>query len=186
MIRAFRLFRSRYAPWDHTGATIRGGRWNSPGTPLLYTSSSLALACLEVIVHVQNPVAMPAFSFCQIDIPDRLVSRLEEPEASAVPESDILSREFGDRWVRSGISRFRRDAISNTIARLAFKHRLVRDLLYRGIRRAEHRPALAVPSAVVPQELNYLLNPEHRDFQRINWHEPQNFVFDRRLLRLSR
>jgi hypothetical protein len=27
-------------------------RRNSPGTPVLYTSSSLALACLEVIVHV--------------------------------------------------------------------------------------------------------------------------------------
>lgn len=41
---------------------------------------------------------------------------------------------------------------------------------------------LAVPSTLVPIEMNYLLNPAHRDFRRIRLHAPLDFVFDSRLL----
>jgi len=41
---------------------------------------------------------------------------------------------------------------------------------------------LQVPSALVPGESNYLLNPKHPDFQRIQTNPPQPFVFDTRLL----
>jgi len=44
-------------------------------------------------------------------------------------------------------------------------------------------PVLAVPSAVIPQELNYLLNPLHSDFKRIRVGKPDNFRFDPRLRR---
>lgn len=40
---------------------------------------------------------------------------------------------------------------------------------------------LAVPSAVVPSETNYLLNPRHPDFARIDIGEPQELVTDLRL-----
>lgn len=40
---------------------------------------------------------------------------------------------------------------------------------------------LAVPSAVVPQEANLLLNPLHPDFTRVVRGEPQAFVFDLRI-----
>jgi RES domain-containing protein len=43
--------------------------------------------------------------------------------------------------------------------------------------------ALAVPSAIVVAEQNYLLNPDHPDFHRITIHEPEPFEFDPRLLR---
>lgn len=42
---------------------------------------------------------------------------------------------------------------------------------------------LRVPSAVIPTESNYLLNPNHRDFSRIVYGKPQEFVFDERLLK---
>ena len=42
--------------------------------------------------------------------------------------------------------------------------------------------ALSVPSAVVPQERNILLNPAHPDFARIAIGEPEPFSFDPRLL----
>lgn len=42
--------------------------------------------------------------------------------------------------------------------------------------------ALAVPSAVIPEETNYLLNPRHPDFTRIKIGEPRDFVTDLRLL----
>ena len=40
---------------------------------------------------------------------------------------------------------------------------------------------LAVPSAVIPAEQNYLLNPAHRDFKRIRLHKPVAFRFDPRM-----
>jgi len=42
---------------------------------------------------------------------------------------------------------------------------------------------LAVPSVIVPQELNFLLNPRHPQFKRIRIGRPQSFYFDPRLWR---
>jgi RES domain-containing protein len=44
-------------------------------------------------------------------------------------------------------------------------------------------PVLAVPSAVIPPELNYLLNPLHPQFKRIRVGDPEPFRFDPRLQR---
>jgi RES domain-containing protein len=41
--------------------------------------------------------------------------------------------------------------------------------------------AISVPSAVVPKERNYLINPLHGDFSQIRFNEPDSFVFDPRL-----
>ncbi len=41
---------------------------------------------------------------------------------------------------------------------------------------------LAVPSIVVPEEFNLLLNPEHADFHKIKAAASRPFRFDRRLL----
>lgn len=40
---------------------------------------------------------------------------------------------------------------------------------------------LEVPSAVIPQESNFLLNPHHPDFRRVAVHPPESFQFDPRL-----
>jgi RES domain-containing protein len=42
---------------------------------------------------------------------------------------------------------------------------------------------LAVPSAVVPAEINYLLNPKHPSFVKISIGEPQELVTDLRLIK---
>jgi RES domain-containing protein len=42
---------------------------------------------------------------------------------------------------------------------------------------------LSVPSAVIPQERNYILNPAHTDFARIRFYSPIPFHFDDRLRR---
>jgi RES domain-containing protein len=42
---------------------------------------------------------------------------------------------------------------------------------------------LSVPSAVIPSESNYLLNPLHPDFKRIEIGKPEAFVTDVRLLK---
>jgi RES domain-containing protein len=40
---------------------------------------------------------------------------------------------------------------------------------------------LAVPSAVVPAERNFLLNPAHPKFRQLRLHKPVEFAFDNRL-----
>lgn len=44
---------------------------------------------------------------------------------------------------------------------------------------------LAVPSAVIPSETNYLLNPLHADFKKIEIGKPENFITDLRLIKPS-
>jgi RES domain-containing protein len=41
---------------------------------------------------------------------------------------------------------------------------------------------LQVPSAIIPAECNFLLNPKHPDFHKITWSSPIPFTFDSRLL----
>jgi RES domain-containing protein len=48
--------------------------------------------------------------------------------------------------------------------------------------REQTAAVLAVPSAVIPAELNYLLNPLHADFRRISIGKPQRFETDLRLI----
>jgi RES domain-containing protein len=45
--------------------------------------------------------------------------------------------------------------------------------------------ALKVPSAVIPVEFNYLLNPRHKDFGKIETAEPLSLAFDKRMFRHS-
>ena len=41
---------------------------------------------------------------------------------------------------------------------------------------------LRVPSVIIPQESNYVLNPRHTEFSAITWSIPEPFSLDRRLL----
>lgn len=48
--------------------------------------------------------------------------------------------------------------------------------------RRRSSPVLAVPSVVIPTETNYLLNPLHSAFGRIEIGKPEKFVTDLRLI----
>lgn len=47
--------------------------------------------------------------------------------------------------------------------------------------RSGRTAVLSVPSVVVPQERNFLLNPSHPEFGRILLREPEPFSFDPRM-----
>ena len=49
---AWRLASGNYPPLTGEGARLVGGRWNSPGRPLIYASESIALCLAECLVHV--------------------------------------------------------------------------------------------------------------------------------------
>jgi hypothetical protein len=98
-----RLNRSRYSPKDSTGGRLHSGA----GIVLAMACSTqlrhLALACLEVLVHIRDVGLIPAdYTFCEVDVPEALIGRwtLTGEAALAKIESPVLSREYGDAWFR--------------------------------------------------------------------------------------
>ena len=107
MIRAFRLCKTCYlkTAFSGEGARLSGGRWNSPGLAMVYTSSSLSLATLEVLVHLEDPDAFARlFSRIPLDIPGDLIERLDPatlPNRWCDDETNSSSQAVGDGWLRS-------------------------------------------------------------------------------------
>jgi RES domain-containing protein len=54
----WRITRAAYQALDGEGARLHGGRWNPEGVPVVYTSTTLSLAALEYLVHV-DPEDVP-------------------------------------------------------------------------------------------------------------------------------
>lgn len=66
------------------GAAMAGGRWNSKGVPILYTSSSRALCTAELAVHLPLGIIPSDYVIIAIHIPDTLrVSKLSEANLAA-------------------------------------------------------------------------------------------------------
>ena len=151
MLEAWRIVKSKHADTAFTGegAARFGGRWNSRGVAVVYTSSTRSLAALETLVHLNPPVQF-SYKILGARFREELLERLPAaqlpPDWRAEPPSQSTMR-LVDRWVRE-----------------------------------ERSAVLAVPSAIVPEELNYLLNPAHRDFKKIHLGEPEDFAFDARLI----
>jgi RES domain-containing protein len=59
-VQLYRISKAHYAKsaFSGEGARLYAGRWNHAGTPMVYTSTSLALAALELFVHL-NPADAP-------------------------------------------------------------------------------------------------------------------------------
>ena len=152
MPRVWRLVTARFADTALSGEGARryGGRWNRKGVSVVYTSGTLSLAMLEMLVQDQPlraryttiPVDMPTgLEIERLDI-DQLPADWQDPAALEV------LRRIGSDWT-VGLS----------------------------------SAVLAVPSAVIPVETNYLLNPKHPDFAQITIGEPRELITDLRLLK---
>ncbi|MDZ7773396.1 MAG: RES family NAD+ phosphorylase [Balneolaceae bacterium] len=67
----FRLCRKPYRnDLSGRGAEIKGGRWNSEGVPLLYTSQSRALSVVELAVHLPLGIHPLDYFMLTITVPD--------------------------------------------------------------------------------------------------------------------
>ena len=132
------------------GAKLYGGRWNSPGRRAVYTSSTLSLASLEVLVHLGSEDWPDDLCAIPADVPDDV--KVQEIRQEDLPRGwrrfpgPASLRKIGDAWLDAG-----------------------------------ETALLAVPSAVIPVEKNYLLNPSHPDMERLQFGTPQRFHFDVRL-----
>jgi RES domain-containing protein len=136
--------------FDGEGARRYGGRWNHPGTRMVYTSTTLSLAALETFVHLDPEDAPDDLVAVSAELPaGTAVHRLQPNDLPrgwrAYPAPESL-RDLGTAWVGEGRSL-----------------------------------ALQVPSAVIPQEENLLLNPGLPSFARLRPQRPVSFSFDPRM-----
>ena len=76
------------------GAELYGGRWNSKGQPALYTSSSLSLAALEILVHTDKSIPPVDMAYAEIYIPE-----LQLPKKNLVLPEDSCELDFGSDWL---------------------------------------------------------------------------------------
>jgi RES domain-containing protein len=67
----------------------------------IYTSSSVALACLETLAHLRTPRHLQERWLFTIDIPDAHIEELSSPPVGwNVEPAGTASRETGDRWAQ--------------------------------------------------------------------------------------
>lgn len=135
------------------GAEKTGGRWNRPGRAVVYSATSIALACLETVVHL-NADGLPMNRFLvRIDVPDDVwhTRQVLTPADlaigwSAVPEGKV-SLDLGDVWLQGAATAL-----------------------------------LVVPSVIVPEESNVLIDPAHPHAGSIVAFKTKPWFYDQRLV----
>jgi RES domain-containing protein len=82
------------------GARRYGGRWNPPGTAVVYASESRALAVLETFVHLTLEARAIAFVLLTLELPTR--AQLRRRADGRPPRSLAASQEAGHAWLEDG------------------------------------------------------------------------------------
>lgn len=91
--------------WLGQGAKEAGGRWNSVGTAMVYTSEAASLTMLETLVHLHAASLLDSFTLLSVDVPDELIQVIERESLLknwAASEAPSALADIGDQWVRSG------------------------------------------------------------------------------------
>lgn len=150
----FRIEREKYlnSALSGIGASLSEGfRWNSLSTRIVYTAESRALAILEVSVHLDLQEDLPT---------DRYLITLEIPDEVEILELDQIDLPLN--W----------DAKPPIIETQLIGDDFVNQ---------QSAAVLKVPSAIVPEEYHYLINPLHPDAQKIKVTTSKQLLFDTRL-----
>ncbi|MES2555669.1 MAG: RES family NAD+ phosphorylase [Bacteroidota bacterium] len=128
-------------------------RWNKKGEFVIYTGGSRSLSTLESVVHR---------SFIKPDI-------LYKVMILSVPDTDSLIKTIGTNDLPKNWREF--DAYSRLQEMGSHWFNNKETLI------------LKVPSAVIPQEYNYIINTEHPDFkEHVKLVRTESYFWDERLL----
>ena len=146
---------SKYSADDRSGAGAKksGGRWNHPDTAVLYAAPSRALTCLETLVHLAPAGSWP-FNRYLVEI--------------TVPHESWVRRTLFDPAAHVGW-----DALPAGLASLNWGTEWARGMT---------TLIAEVPSVVVPEEPNYLINPEHPEMSDVFVRKVRRWNYDPRLL----
>jgi len=138
------------------GAGTYGGRWNPKGINIVYTSSSIALASLEYLVH----------NFHLLSTADICLAKIKIGRPSPILE--YPAKELPLNW------------------NLQIRQQYTTQCIGKEFYLEGNDYILKVPSAVVSGEFNLLLNPLHINHSKTKVAEVIDpFVFDQRILNLG-
>ncbi len=99
-VTAYRVIKARYArqAFSGFGAHRYGGRWNTKGHAVVYTSESLSLALLEILVHLPRPRLLANHRAALAEIPAEQIERI--PSLPRGWRTDVRkTRAVGDEWL---------------------------------------------------------------------------------------
>jgi RES domain-containing protein len=148
------LYRITTKQWsEQLVASGYPARWNSKGVFTIYTASSRSLACLENLVHIDIASLSQLFRVCVIHVPPEVA--IQNLEVDELPENWYLSEPDGYAKCQP----------------IGDKWNLENNTLL-----------LKVPSAIIKNEYNYLINPKHIDFKKLKIIGTEPFYFDGRLI----
>ncbi len=108
MPEAWRIVREKHAAAAFTGegAAKTGGRWNSRGVALVYTSASESLAALETLVHL-NPFVRFSYTIFRLEFKEAIIEALPLKNLPAdwrVEPPSPSTKRIGDLWVQQARS----------------------------------------------------------------------------------
>ncbi|MGW8122042.1 RES family NAD+ phosphorylase [Roseivirga echinicomitans] len=152
----YRISKRAYAnDLSGTGAGLYGGRWNPKGVNLVYTAASTSLACLEYLVHNIHLMGMNELCLSELQISD-------DSSIEVLPLNDLPPDWQSKAYTPLSTQKIGLDFFQRAEAYL-----------------------LKVPSAIVSNEFNYLLNPLHPDHKQTSVHQQITpFTIDERLFQL--
>ena len=93
--------------YDGEGARLYGGRWNGPGFAMIYTAESIALAVLEILVHIERQDQLKNYQLGAVNFPDSTVERLDLerlPHRWRKSPGPVSLQEIGNGWLASSAS----------------------------------------------------------------------------------
>jgi RES domain-containing protein len=108
-VSAWRITKRKHAKsaFSGEGARLYGGRWNSPGTAVIYTAQSQALAVLEVLVHLDSAELLKKYVLFEVSIDEEHMADLDTsvlPRNWKADPPPAKVQMIGDDWVRSATS----------------------------------------------------------------------------------
>ncbi|MFK3648826.1 RES family NAD+ phosphorylase [Lysobacter enzymogenes] len=131
------------------GAAKFPGRWNDEGQRVLYTATSLALAALETAAYV-DAHGLPL---------NRHVVSIEVPASVWKARIQLAVADLPGGW----------DAVPAGLASVRIGAQWLR---------GGDSAILLVPSVIVPEEYNALINPEHRDAKKLRATAGRKFQYN--------
>jgi len=104
VISAWRITKRKHAKTAFSGSGARryGGRWNNPGSAIVYTSETQSLAVLEMLVHLDGPDLLHEYVLIGVGIEEPLLRDLDPsilPRNWRTDPALLLLRKIGDDWV---------------------------------------------------------------------------------------
>ena len=133
------------------GSRLFGGRWNSEGYFALYASSTRSMALLEILAH--TPAKM-------LDVKNYQLITLSVPDSGGI-EKILLSTlpKFWDAPDTRSFTKKMGDKFLNERSKLL----------------------LQVPCVLMPEEVNYVINPLHKDMNKVKVIHSRRIYFDKRV-----